>query len=219
MAEGQALVRSLALSVARKLSLPVDLEDLIAYGQVGLGEAAREFDPRHGAQFTTFAYYRVRGAIYDGLSKMSWTSRSRYHRCRFELLATEALRADSESAGDRETMEQQARWFRDVSERLAVVYLASGDSGRQDGVRESSIEDPRSSPSTMVSGREISEKLRQIVDQLPADDQQLIRTIYFEGGTLQEAADQMGISKSWASRMHAKILEQLARTLRRLGAD
>jgi RNA polymerase sigma factor for flagellar operon FliA len=71
----------------------------------------------------------------------------------------------------------------------------------------------------MVAGREISEKLRQIVDLLPTAEQQLIRTIYFEGATLQEAADQLGISKSWASRMHAKTLDQLARTLRRMGAE
>mgnify|MGYP003349379763 CR=1 FL=1 len=29
-------------------------------------EAADRFDGRHGATFTTFAYYRVRGAIFDG---------------------------------------------------------------------------------------------------------------------------------------------------------
>ena len=71
----------------------------------------------------------------------------------------------------------------------------------------------------MVAGREISEKLRQTVDQLPPAERRLIRTIYFEGATLQQAADQLGISKSWASRMHAKVLEQMARTLRRLGAE
>ena len=197
IADGQALVRSLALGVARSIPMPVDLDDLIAYGQVGLAEAAREFDPQNGARFTTFAYYRVRGAIYDGVSKMSWTSRARYKRYRYELMANEALLSETESLTEQASLEQQARWFRNASEKLAVVYLASGGDEER-GVRESSLEDPRASPSAMVAGREISEKLRQVVDQLPAAEQQLIRTIYFEGATLQEAADQLGISKSWA---------------------
>ena len=220
IAAGQALVRSLALAVARNVPIPVDLDDLIAYGQVGLAEAAREYDPSHGAQFTTFAYYRVRGAIYDGGSKMSWTSRARYKRHRYERLANEALQAEQAATVVESSLEDQARWFRNVSEKLAVVYLASGgDEERHGGVRESALEDPCASPSAMVAGREISEKLRQTVDQLPPAEQRLIRTIYFEGATLQQAADQLGISKSWASRMHAKVLEQMARTLRRLGAD
>src|SRR5688500_4797372 len=167
IADGQALVRSLALGVLRNIPMPVDLDDLIAYGQVGLAEAAREFDPKQGAQFTTFAYYRVRGAIYDGVSKMSWTSRARYKRYRNAQLANEALQAESESLGESDSLEQQARWLRNVSEKLAVVYLASGESEGRGGIRESSLEDPCLSPSALVAGREISEKLRQVVEQLP----------------------------------------------------
>ena len=39
--ECQGMVRSLALSISRKLPRSVELDDLIAYGQVGWGEAAR----------------------------------------------------------------------------------------------------------------------------------------------------------------------------------
>lgn len=217
--DGQALVRSLALGVARNIPMPVDLDDLIAYGQIGLAEAAREYDPEQGAQFTTFAYYRIRGAIYDGVSKMSWTSRARYRKYRYERLANDALQSEDGASDKPPSLEEQARWLRNVSEKLAVVYLASGSEEGRGGIRESSLEDPQASPSVMVAGREISEKLRQIVGELPSAEQRLIRTIYFEGATLQEAADMVGISKSWASRMHARVLEQLARTLRRIGAE
>jgi DNA-directed RNA polymerase specialized sigma subunit len=46
----------------------------------------------------------------------------------------------------------------------------------------------------------------------------LIRTIYFEDSTLQDAAIRMGISKSWASRIHTQVLERLAIALRKIGA-
>ena len=64
--EGQALVKSLAARIHRNLPVHVDFDDLISYGQIGLAEAAQDFDAEQGTRFTTFAYYRIRGAILDG---------------------------------------------------------------------------------------------------------------------------------------------------------
>src|SRR5688572_30076999 len=75
----QGLVRTLAWRIHKKLPPSVDLEDLISYGQVGLAEAARDFDPSLGDHFITYAYYRIRGAILDGLTKLSWFSLHDYH--------------------------------------------------------------------------------------------------------------------------------------------
>mgnify|MGYP005842221465 CR=1 FL=1 len=215
--QGQALVRSLAAKIARNVPMPVDLEDLIADGQVGLAEAAREFDPTQRVQFTTFAYYRIRGAIYDGISKMSWTSRARYRRHRYEQMANAAL-AESHAAGPAAgTLEEEARWFRSVTEKLAIIHLVSRGE-EPGGIRESSLEDPRASPAATVAGREICQKLRELIGTLPPAEQRLVQMIYFDGLTLQEAANRLGISKSWASRLHARTLENLARRLRRMGA-
>ena len=52
-----------------------------ALGCKGLLEAAQRYDDRHGVAFTTFAYYRVRGAMFDGLRSMGWLPRSEYARC------------------------------------------------------------------------------------------------------------------------------------------
>jgi RNA polymerase sigma factor for flagellar operon FliA len=202
----------------------VEMDDLIAYGELGLAEAARDYRPDLGVQFTSFAYYRVRGAIYDGLSKMSWISRARYKRLCFEqraneLLAHEAAECASSTADSEPSLEQNARWFRGLAEKLAVIHFASqSDDGS--GVRDSTIEDPqaRTAPA-IVAQRELGEKLHHLVAGLPHAEQTLVRRIYFEGATLQEAANALGMSKSWASRLHAKALEQLGRALRRLGAS
>jgi RNA polymerase sigma factor FliA len=220
MQEGQSLVHALAVKIHRNLPVRVDLDDLVAYGEIGLAEAARDYDASFGAQFTTFAYYRVRGAIYDGLAKMTWTSRARYRRLHYERLANEALAEDAARSTNSAspTLEGEAVWFRNMTETLAVVYLSS-QSGDAGGIHESAIADPRAlSGPTLVAQREISQKLVELVDSLPHQSRQLVRAIYFDGFTLQQAADRLGISKSWASRLHAKTLEQLAHSLRRLGA-
>src|SRR5438128_2076815 len=48
----------------------VAFEDYLQYGRVGLLEAIDRFDPARGeASFTTFAGYRIRGSILNGLEK------------------------------------------------------------------------------------------------------------------------------------------------------
>ncbi len=215
IADGQALVRSLASRIQRSVPVKVDLEDLIAYGEIGLAESARDFEPTHGTQFSTFAYYRIQGAIYDGLAKMTWTSRSRYKRLRYEQMAAETLdRESSESLGI-DSLAAHGNWFGRVNEKLAVVFLASGDAEGQASVTDG-VEDPGESAPELVLHREASERLRQLVDQLPNEERRLVRMVYFDGKTLQDASSQMGISKSWASRLHSRILERLAGQLRRL---
>jgi RNA polymerase sigma factor for flagellar operon FliA len=220
MADGQGLVHSLASRVYRSVPVRVDLDDLIAYGEVGLAEAARDYKPDHGAAFTTFAYHRVRGAIYDGLSKMSWTSRARYRRLRYEQMANEVLAQEEPRRGGKATLEGEATWFRNVTAQLGVVYLASQADDAGDSLRDSNWEDPRAvSGPAVVAQREVSQKLLELVDKLPGQNRRLIRAIYFQGFTLQEAADRLGIHKSWASRLHSRTLAQLARSLRNLGVS
>lgn len=214
IAEGRALVRSLALRVHRGLPVKVDLEDLIAYGELGLAEAARDFDPEQGNQFSTFAYYRIRGAIYDGVAKMTWTSRARYRRMRYEQMANQVLEREEERQSE-EGPTDAASWFSRTTEQLAVVYLASGMDSNIDVMAEA----PDSGPTPMerVLHVEANEKLRMLVKKLPFNEARLIQMVYFEGYTLQDAAAVLGFSKSWASRLHARILEDLARGMRQLG--
>lgn len=213
--ECQGLVHSLAGAIHRKVPPNIDLEDLVAYGQLGLVEAARDFDPARGGRFSTYAYYRIRGAIYDGLSKMSWFGRSQYSRLRYEQLGNEVLKlegeGETESPGD---LAGEVRWFRDVTRALALVYLTT-QAGPEGKSALASLEDHSepAAPAVAIS-REIAQKVRELVDALPPEAATLIRATYFEGSTLQEAGNRLGVSKSWASRLHARALQKLARSLR-----
>jgi RNA polymerase sigma factor for flagellar operon FliA len=69
-------------------------------------------------------------------------------------------------------------------------------------------------PEEQVQRIEVSQQLRTMVKSLPENESRLIELIYFEGLSLQDASARIGVSKSWGSRMHAKILEGLARRMR-----
>lgn len=211
----QGLVRNLAWKIHQKIGGRVDLEDLISYGQVGLAEAAARFDPSRGGRFTTYAYYRIRGAILDGLTQMNWFNRRDYHASRYEELAIALLETGDDTEGD--SLAGDAQWLADVTSKLAVVYLAStlgaDDRGMLSGLRDPSAVGPESE----AMQREMCLLLRQLIEELPQQAKSLIRWTYFDGLTLKEAGQRLGISKSWASRLHEKTLRQLANGFRQAG--
>src|SRR4051812_40690312 len=51
-------------------------EDLVSYGIMGLIDAIEKFDYQRGLQFETYASWRIRGAIIDGLRQGDWVPRS-----------------------------------------------------------------------------------------------------------------------------------------------
>ena len=92
----RSYVQALAVEISRSLAVRVDLSELVAYGHLGLVEAAARYDPRRGVTFPTFAYYRIKGAIYDGLREMGFRSRSAHARLRFVAGSNDLLQTDAD---------------------------------------------------------------------------------------------------------------------------
>lgn len=219
IASCQGLVKSIAWKIHQKLPKHVELDDLIGYGQVGLAEAARGFDEARGGQFTTYAYYRIRGAILDGLARMQWFNAYDFHSGKYERMADSLLEGEveagaEEAAAPAAKSEDQVSWFAETSTMLAMAYLMSGQGGDERGAQEP---EDRSTPmpGADAAKRELAERLHELIDDLPDNMGKLIRASYFGGLTLTEAGKTIGISKSRASRLHAEALGQLARSLRR----
>ncbi len=163
------------------------------------------------ARFATFAYYRIRGAIYDGLAKLTGMSRGHYQHVRYERAAAEIL--DESSAGG-DDPEMELAWLRDVSRALAVVHLVSHLDLPGNALEVSLVDSARFGPMALAINRELSQKVVELVGKLPADESTLVRAVYFEGLSLVEAGQRLGISKSWSSRLHAKAIERLGGMLK-----
>jgi RNA polymerase sigma factor for flagellar operon FliA len=69
------LVKSIARDIrGRPLGRGIELDDLVAYGAIGLVEAATRFEER-GVPFSAFARRRIYGAIVDGIRTQHWFGR------------------------------------------------------------------------------------------------------------------------------------------------
>ena len=69
-------VHFIASRIHERLPQQVDLHDLVQAGVIGLIEACRNFDSSKNAQLSTYATFRIKGAIMDALRSLDWGSRS-----------------------------------------------------------------------------------------------------------------------------------------------
>src|SRR3989338_1291778 len=91
---------AIANKVARALASDLDYDDIVCNARLGLLEAAQRFDARFNVDFKTFAYYRIKGAIYDGLRKTGWIPRSLYSKIKFDQAANEYLQSITEKIAE-----------------------------------------------------------------------------------------------------------------------
>ncbi|MEP6866491.1 MAG: sigma-70 family RNA polymerase sigma factor [Deltaproteobacteria bacterium] len=192
----------------------VELDELIALANAGLAEAAQRFDPGRGAAFSTFAWYRVQGSIVDGLRKSSQLPR----RVWAKLVALRAASDYLEHRAERDAgaAQQGARpatgpdALAQVKSELAAIrtmYVTSLEALTDAGFDR--VDDKAQPADAAIDAQRAGAKLRAAIERLPEREQALMKKHYWEGKNLLEAGAELGISKSWASRLHAQAVERL----------
>ena len=188
IAQHEKMVHGLANRLRRELSLRGDLDDLIAFGFGGLLEARHRFDPGRGVRFQTFAYHRVRGAMLDGVRKMSQLPRRAHERLQ---AAAEPTPTAAPTALDRAFTRMSA---------LSAGTVLQGRFGDE-------------SPEAVLLKNESVTRLLQALPSLSPRQRVLVRGFYFDGRSIDAMAQELGISKSWASRLHTNALRELREAL------
>jgi RNA polymerase sigma factor for flagellar operon FliA len=198
---------SIASKVMQTLSSSVDFDDVMCYARLGLLEAARKFDAGMNVDFKTFAYYRIKGAIYDGLRKTGWIPRSLYARIKFEQATNEYLQYMSEKTGPTARVAQdEVSEVYDTVNSLASIYIISVDAS-EEGME---IEDKKNKDiEQSAEFQQVKQYMKEAIESLPDKERKLVKMYYFQNKTLEEAGEELGLSKSWTSRLHARALDIL----------
>jgi len=205
------LVKYVAGRVRSGLPDSVDQSDLVSEGVIGLMDAIERFEPARGLQFQTYAVPRIRGAIIDSLRSADWVPRTVRDKIRDIERAKGALEARlGRSPVDAEIAEEMAislRELRDIYAKVSSVSLASAD--------ELGVADDLS----LVSGdvfedAETREALMDAVAGLPERDRIVVALYYFEGLTLAEIGQVLGVTTARVSQLHTKATSSLRAGLR-----
>jgi RNA polymerase sigma factor for flagellar operon FliA len=197
----RALVESIVRSVQNQLHMTGNTAELTAFAMVGLVEARARYDVSRGVQFSTFAYYRIRGAVIDGIGKMARVPRTAVRASR----AASVLDAESEHVAEARANSADAA----DPKQAAVDSISLVLSRAATAYALAALATQATTPEQDVAHRQSVEAIRQATDKLPERERKVILGHYVEERSLDEIGKELGLSKSWMSRLHAKALDQL----------
>jgi RNA polymerase sigma factor for flagellar operon FliA len=211
------LVKYVASRVATGLPSSVEQSDLVSYGMFGLMDALNKFEPGRGNKFETYAIPRIRGAIIDELRAMDWVPRS----VRFKQREIEKALIDLETMLKRQPSEKELaeRLGMSMSELhevitqisfvsvLALDETVSSGSDRGESVALiDTLADKGYDPSTGVESQETRGLLAAAINELSEREKIVVTLYYFEGLTLAEIGEILGVTESRICQIHTKAV-------------
>jgi RNA polymerase sigma factor FliA len=211
------LVKYVASRVATGLPSSVDQHDLVSYGMFGLIDALEKFEPGRGNKFETYAVPRIKGAIIDELRAMDWVPRS----IRFKARELEKAQADLEAMLKRQPSEEELADRLGMSRQelhamvsqisfvsvLALAAAVSSGSDRGDQVALiDTIADKGLDPTWGVESQETRGLLAAAINSLSEREKIVVTLYYFEGLTLAEIGEILGVTESRVCQIHTKAV-------------
>ncbi len=175
----------------------IDFSDYLQYARVGLIEAVDRFNPDLNASFDTFASYRVRGAILNGIRRYTEKSSQKAYRQVVLRERTESLRERSDDADPQEVFEDLV----DTTIGLALGYILEDSS-----LWNAEQTDRASDPYQSLELKRLQERIALIVKALPDRERTIIRYHYYEHMEFSVVAEILGLSKGRISQLHARAL-------------
>lgn len=205
--------RSLCESIVRNFMKRYHLdrrhrEDMLSDAFEGLLSAHERYDPTHNAAFSTFAHYRIKGSVIDGLRKRMVFSRDRDKaRLKLHQATTRCAEAHAPPAHDADRKERLAYVDRSISQASAAHQIINTLEVSHEERRR------RRSPQQRAAQKEAAQRVRDACDALPEAERELIKLIHFEDLTQTEAAARLGLSRSWTSRLYARAMRHMRQLL------
>jgi len=204
IAQHMPYAASIASRVYQSLSTVVEYDEVLCSARLGLLEAAKRYDEAVGVDFKTFAYYRIKGAIYDGLRKAGWIPRTLYAKLKFEEAANDYLQYMSQYA-DSKALEPEEEEIAETVNSLSSIYIISLDSQEDMDIEDAD----KPGLEQCAEFRQVRLHMREAINSLPPTEKKLIKMYYFQNKTLEEVGEELNLSKSWTSRLHARALALL----------
>jgi RNA polymerase sigma factor for flagellar operon FliA len=209
------LVRKIAWHTHARVSTALDVEELVQTGMVALIEAARNFEDRGQAVFSTYASVRIRGAMIDSLRKHATMCRSALRKRRDLNAARDRLvgllgrtPSHTELAAEMEVGEDELR------EMLSATQ----------GVRYESIDEVYSDHSIWfaadepdafetLSGSDLRKAMVAAIADLPEREAMVLQLYFVEELNLEEIGQTLGVGAARVCQIKKVALDKVRKTL------
>ncbi len=214
------LVKYVAGRVAVGLPQNVDQADLVSYGLFGLIDAIDKFEPERGFKFETYAISRIKGNILDELRAIDWVPRSVRAKARqiekaYAKLEAELHRAPTEDelADELDMSRAQLQTALSKISFVGVVALDEfvGGAERDGGgaTLGDTIATDDEGPGDLFEVQEMRALLGESINKLPEREKVVLTLYYYEGLTLAQIGEVLGVTESRICQIHTKAILQL----------
>lgn len=196
----------------------VSRDDIRSLGMMGLFDALERFDLERDLKFDTYASFRIRGAILDGLRKEDWLPRSAREKAKkveatIERLEQKLMRnvTPNEIATELNMSEEDV--YRTINENFFANILSIDEQPQDHDDKDGSkfyIKDHHAKlPEKQVLQEEVYKELSKMIEQLNEKEQLVLQLFYKEELTLTEIGQVMGLSTSRISQIHSRSIYKL----------
>jgi RNA polymerase sigma factor for flagellar operon FliA len=218
------LVKFVAQRLFRRLPNHIALEDLISVGMIGLMDAIQKYDPGKMVNFSTYAEYRVRGAMLDELRAMDWVPRSvRKIKTLLEYTVRELERAKGAPVEDEEVAKKLGKtleaFYHLVTAACGVTaqplkmtsYPSDSDtpSDTHDRKLQALPADERQDPAFQVILRDQKKNLARAIDRLTQREKTFLSLYYYEELSGRKIGRILNCSEGRVSQIHSEVRSKL----------
>ncbi len=213
------LVKYVAGRVSVGMPNTIEFADLTSYGMFGLIDAIEKFDLGRRVKFETYAIARIKGAIIDELRSIDWVPRSVRSKARTVEKALTKLELKLRRTPTEEELADELELstdeLRTMLTQVSLTSLAAldGSFAGEDSERQTlidTLQDPRAvDPQSSYEDTELRAQLSAAVNRMPEREKTVIVLYYFEGMTLAQIGEVLGVTESRVCQLHTKAVLSL----------
>jgi RNA polymerase sigma factor for flagellar operon FliA len=193
-------VLHIARGFRRRLPESVSLDDLVSTGVIGLIAAIDRFDEARNLKLTTYAEYKIRGAILDSLRALDWAPRQSRKRSKQIKKAVATLEQRLSRSPDEEEIAQELG---------LTIHEYHGWLVALTGLEMESLETVKESAPTCEDDSDLRVLLQAAIAKLPVLERRIVRLHCYEELPSREIARQMGLSESRISQLKSQAIGRL----------
>lgn len=223
----QYLVDFHAQRIGAHLPKNVQREDIRSLGFFGLFDALKKFEPERDLKFDTYASFRIRGTIMDGLRKEDWLPRSTREKTKKIEQAIQMLTQDLQREPTAEEIGQCVDMSRHDVEEILKDHLfsnilsieeKSGENSEdfREGIGHSIIDNQQLTPEESIVKGEHYEELAQAIQHLNKNEQFVVSLFYYDELTFTEIGHVLNLTTSRISQIHKQAIFKLRHVLQQL---
>lgn len=215
------LVKYVAGRVGVGLPNNIEQADLVSYGIFGLIDAIERYDLTRAIKFETYAISRIRGAIIDELRSIDWIPRSVRSKARnveraYATLEGRLQRTPSDgevaaelgvSVDELHTIFSQVSFVNVVA--LDELLHMGGERGDKVTLGDTIVDPKAEDPVLAFEDEETRYVLADAVSTLAEREKIVVTLYYYEGLTLAEIGQVLGVTESRICQLHTKAVMQL----------